>query len=417
MVEHANSFEEIGLTQNHIMSSNSQEEVVYLNNAGQARLTPQVQEVGRSQISLPAWEMHAEQDQQTIRELFATLIEAQAKDIAVMPSTAFATTFAARNVQRLWEAQKLVGNTRQNKILVLSDQFCSAVYPWQEFCDESNDTLSLKIVSYPSKGKNWTEMIVEALSENDVLVACLPPLHWSDGALIDLKKIGAICRDKNIVFIVDATQAVGIMPCSVREIRPDVLACSVHKWLRGPHGASLVYVSSNLHSDWQPLDQHGRSRDMAGRSAWDASKNDMGPKGYPEKYFSDARKFDSGGKANPIILPMLRTSMECVVQNVNLQRAQGQLNELVKPLIDWAVENGFSLPTGPHACNLIGLRPNFLTPKQMLDICSKLQNDHNVFIAVRCGAFRISAYLDTTPAEIAKLIDVLSAVIQQTKNA
>jgi selenocysteine lyase/cysteine desulfurase len=258
----------------------------------------------------------------------------------------------------------------------------------------------------------WTETIVKALTE-DVLVACLPPLHWSDGALIDLKQIGEICRQKNILLIVDATQAVGIMPCSIKQIKPDVLACSVHKWLRGPSGASLVYVSSNWHSDWQPLDQHGRSRDLPGGSAWDASKNDMGPNGYPEKYFDDARKFDSGGKPNPILLPMLRKAMEEVVENVDLKTVQGQLQVLIEPLLEWAIANSFTLTTGKHASHLIGIRPNFLTAQQMLDICSKLQKEHNIFVAVRCGAFRISPYLDTTTGDIDKFIEILSSLIKE----
>lgn len=387
------------------------EEIVYLNNAGQAWLHPEVEEVGKMVVSRPPWEMHADEDQKRIRQLFATLIEAQESDIAIMPSTAFATTFAARNVQRIWQEQR-DHNTAKNKILLISDQMCSAVYAWQEFCDETENSLSLKIVPYPTNGKNWTQAITEELTD-DVLVACLPPLHWSDGALIALEQIGQICRAKNVVFVVDATQAVGIMPCSVQEIQPDVLACSVHKWLRGPSGASLVYVRSDKHETWQPLDQHGRSRDLVGGSSWDASKNDMGPKGYPEKYFSDARKFDSGGKPNPIILPMLRKSMEIVVQNVNLNTAQTELKEIMKPVVEWAMNNGFSLTPGPLAWHLVGLRNTSLTAQQMLDVCSRLQG-HNIFIAVRCGAFRISPYLDTTRDEIARLIRILSGILKET---
>lgn len=40
--------------------------------------------------------------------------------------------------------------------------------------------------------------------------------------------------------------AVGIMLCSVRKIRPTMLACSTHKWLRGPSGCCLAYISPEV---------------------------------------------------------------------------------------------------------------------------------------------------------------------------
>ena len=203
------------------------ENVVYLNNASQAPLTSDVIQAGVSALRRPPWEMHAEDDQEQVRELFSSLIEADPFDIAIMPSTAFAMTLAARNIQ------KILGN-RTGRILVLQDQMCSAIYPWQEICSESNGSVQLKIVAHPESEHGWTQSIIESLDE-EVLVACLPPLHWSDGSLIDLEKVSAKCKESNVDLIVDATQAVGIMPCSVKRIKPTLLACSVHKVSKSFH--------------------------------------------------------------------------------------------------------------------------------------------------------------------------------------
>lgn len=393
------------------------EDVIYLNNAGQAWLDPAVQALGQSIISKAPFDMHGEADQTRIRELYATLIENKASNIAIMPSTAFATTFVARNTQRLYHLELAAGATKskskKDKILVLEDQFCSAVYPWQELCDESSATkMSLKIVPYPKENQGWTEAVLEHLTD-DVLATCLPPLHWSDGALLDLKTIGLACHEKQVMYIVDGTQAIGAMPCTVKGCgNPIVMMCSVHKWLRGPHGASLVYVDPSLNATWQPLDQHGRSRDMADGAAWDAPKDEMGPKGYPEKYFKDARKFDGGGKPNPILLPMLRLGMEQVVKRVILATAQRQLQKIMKPVLNWALSNGFKLSPGPHCYHIVGIQPTFLTIEQMLEVNTKLQSEHKVYIAVRCGGFRISPYLNTTTEEISRFVEILSSLCQ-----
>jgi selenocysteine lyase/cysteine desulfurase len=323
-----------------------------------------------------------------------------------MPSTAFAISLAAKNIERL-QLTPAMATGKTQKILVLQDQMCSAVYPWQDVCDRSNGKVKLMIVQYPAMDQTWTELVVDTIRrEDEVAVACLPPLHWSDGALLDLVAIGEECRTKCISLIVDATQAVGASAldrCSVKQIRPSLLACSVHKWLRSPSGASLVYIDPKLHEQWSPLDQHGRGRDLEGGTDWDASRDEMGPNGYPEKFFKDARKFDSGGKPNSILLPMLRTSLEHVAV-VDKQHLQSTLKDLMSPFLEWVRGSAnFQLPVA-HDYHLFGVRPAKMTPEKMIEICNRLEKEKKVFIVVRCGAFRIAPYLDNCNRDVEKLL-------------
>jgi 7-keto-8-aminopelargonate synthetase-like enzyme len=155
--------------------------------------------------------------------------------------------------------------------------------------------------------------------------------------------------------------------------------------------------------------------------AWNASQNEMGPHGYPEEFFHDARKFRDGGKANPILLPMLKTSLEQVVQTMTLadgticfQAAQDRLKQLIEPLLKWATTNGFAQWPGPHVSHIISLRPtskNHVTPHQLLNMAASLKQEDGIYVSVRCGGFRISPYLDTTPADIESLMDALTRVV------
>ena len=374
------------------------DDVVYLNNAGQSRLNKHVQDAGVAAVNRQAWEMNADQDQRLIRQLYARIIQADESDIAFMPSTAFAVSLVARNIEK--HAKK------SGRILLLQDQFSSAVYPWQDLCDSSNGNMTLDIVPYPDTDENsWTQAVLDRLDDG-VIAACLPPLHWSDGVLLDLSTISDACRERGIWLIVDATQAVGAMPCTIPNIRPTFMACSDHKWLRSAPGVSLCYISPEVRSLWQPLDSHGRSRDLAGGSNWDAAQDTMGPKGYPEKFFDDARKFDSGGKPNPILLPMLRASLEHLVQ-LDFAQVQEQLRQLMMPLVDWALANEFAVTQRDRAYHIVGIRPLKLSTKEMIKVASDLQKE-GIFVAVRCGAFRISPYIDTSEDDIQKLIDALS---------
>jgi selenocysteine lyase/cysteine desulfurase len=293
------------------------------------------------------------------------------------------------------------------KVLLIQDQFASAVYPWQSICAESHGTITLEIIPDPaSLSSTWTDLIVDRLEKNnnndDILVACLPPLHWADGHLIDLVAISILCRRQNIPLIVDATQAVGAIPVHVPSIKPAMLVASAHKWLRGCAGTALAYIDPALQDIWRPLDQHARGRDVG-------HADRMGPHGYPGEYYTDARKFDCGGRPNPLLLPMLKASLEEVVA-LNLDDLQATLKELLRPLLEWAESSGQFARPKHHAYHLVGLRPvRPMSVDQMTAIADRLLKTKKIHLAVRAGGvFRISPYLDTTKEEVQILMDALA---------
>jgi selenocysteine lyase/cysteine desulfurase len=151
---------------------------------------------------------------------------------------------------------------------------------------------------------------------------------------------------------------------------------------------------------------------MDGGGSYDASKNEMGPKGYPETFFNDARKFDSGGRPNPLLLPMIRTSLEEVVK-LNMSTAQETLRGLTAPLLEWATANSYTITPGPHASHIIGLRPKYLTPQEMIGMTKALAQ-RGIFLAVRCGGFRVSPYITTTEVDVGRLITGLQDLANTT---
>lgn len=132
----------------------------------------------------------------------------------------------------------------------------------------------------------------------------------------------------------------------------------------------------------------------------------MGPRGYPESFFHDARKFDSGGKPNAVLLPMLRQALEEVNQLDLEYSQQVVLKTLVDPLLTWASSRGYGIPRSPHAYHLVGIQPPQKTPEELLQMAQCLR-DEGIIIAVRCGGFRISPYVDTSASDIQKLIEAL----------
>src|SRR5207253_9387591 len=58
---------------------------------------------------------------------------------------------------------------------------------------------------------------ISTLSLHDAL----PILHWSDGGLIDVEKVGAALRRQGAKFLIDATQGAGVLAMDVKRLDPD----------------------------------------------------------------------------------------------------------------------------------------------------------------------------------------------------
>ena len=99
----------------------------------------------------------------------------------------------------------------------------------------------------------------------------------------------------------------------------------------------------------------------------------MGTHGYPEKFFPDARKFDSGGNMTQVLLSMLRVSLDevCLLDAVD---AQSKLKTLMEPILDWAKVNGMFVPRS-HAYHLVGLKPSNIPVEDMIEVCRRLRSN------------------------------------------
>ncbi|KEO85090.1 cysteine desulfurase NifS [Tumebacillus flagellatus] len=98
-------------------------------------------------------------------------------------------------------------------------------------------------------GRVSVEDFKNALRDNTVLVSVM---HANNevGTIMPVEEIGAICREKKILFHVDAVQTVGKIPVDVTKINCDFLALSGHK-IYGPKGIGVLYMRRGVRT--QPL--------------------------------------------------------------------------------------------------------------------------------------------------------------------
>jgi cysteine desulfurase len=91
----------------------------------------------------------------------------------------------------------------------------------------------------------------------------LVTIMWANneiGTIEPVREIGAICRQRGVMFHTDATQAVGKLPIEVAADNIDLLSLSAHK-LYGPKGAGALYVRTGTKIEIQ-MDGGGHERGM-----------------------------------------------------------------------------------------------------------------------------------------------------------
>ncbi|MBL7849941.1 MAG: aminotransferase class V-fold PLP-dependent enzyme [Cyclobacteriaceae bacterium] len=74
------------------------------------------------------------------------------------------------------------------------------------------------------------------------------------GLVQPVEEVGKLCRERNILYLVDGCQSAGQIPVDMKKIGCDFFSGTFRKFLRGPRGAGFLFISDNiLNQDIWPL--------------------------------------------------------------------------------------------------------------------------------------------------------------------
>lgn len=166
---------------------------------------------------------------ETAREIIGKSINARPQDICF---TSGATESVNLAIKGLFRA---AGETPQHFITVVTEH--PAVL--DSFRTIESEGAEVTWLPVDAQGMLDPRQIADAIRPHTKMVSVMAANN-EIGVIQALSEIGAICREHNIFFMTDATQALGKIPLDVQELNLHLLACSAHK-IYGPKGIGVLY--------------------------------------------------------------------------------------------------------------------------------------------------------------------------------
>jgi selenocysteine lyase/cysteine desulfurase len=273
--------------------------------------------------------------------------------------------------------------------ILLNDlEFPANVYP---FLNLSKEGIVVDMVQ-SHEGIVTAEDVIARIVPETKLVS-ISQVQFLTGYRVNLNKIGKVCREKGIIFSVDAIQGLGAVRLDVENDYIDFVSSGTQKWLLGLQGLGFIYLSEALQ---ETIDQNYIGW-LSVDDAWNLLHYELKLKKSADRY--------QGGTLNSIGIYALNASLKYLnqygpgnIENIIIRNSLYFIEKLqntkFKPAVQVFDKN-----------NIAGII-------SFKDIDSgKLFNafmKENIICSLRLGYIRMSPHFYNTKEEIDNVLDVLN---------
>jgi selenocysteine lyase/cysteine desulfurase len=360
-------------------------DLVYLNHAGVAPVSTRVEDALRRYLDLATsqgafdYARSYDAEIERVRGRAAELIGAQREEIAFVKNTTEGLGIVAAGLD--WQ----VGD----QVVACDLEYPSNVTPWTSLRGRGVETVLLQ----GRDGRLPLECVEEALSSPRVRLLALSSVEFGSGARNDLEALGKLCRERGVLFCVDAIQSLGCLPLDVEACGIDFLAADGHKWLLSVEGCGLFFCAARLLDRVVP-------RIVGWRSV--ASRNDFDS--YDLTLYPDASRFEEG-TPNTGGIYGLGAAIDLVLE-LGIDAIGERVLSLTGRLVEGLAARGAQLrsPRGPgEASGIVSFRLSDEAPAKTV----RRLREERIFVIERRGGVRASPHFYNSEDEIDQLLRVL----------
>jgi len=314
-----------------------------------------------------------------LRAKLALLINASSsEEIALLKNTSEGLSVIAYGLD--WQSG--------DNIVIAEEEFPSNRIVWESLKPKG---VEIRLVSLTGEA-NPEQKLIDQIDDKTRLLS-ISAVQYASGLRMDLYALGQACKDKDVLYCVDAIQQIGALRFDAQAIQADFVVADGHKWMFGPEGLALFYCRKEL-LETLKLNQFGwhmveNFLDFDSMDNWQAANS--------------ARRFECGSP-NMLATHALHTSIE-ILLDIGMEN----IEQLVLNKVQYLIE-GFSKQTDIAILSPTTLERHagIFTFKKSTVENKELYNwlvKKGVVCALRGGGIRFSPHFHNSDKQLDTLIN------------
>ena len=265
-------------------------------------------------------------------------------------------------------------------------EYPSNVYAWKHLADRGVVVRELRVTD----GAVTPESVEEAIGPRTRLVA-VSSVQFASGCRTDLDTIGRLCRDRDVLFVVDAIQQAGAFPIDVKASGIHAMAACSHKWMLGLLGIGFLYVERDLLAHLRPP--------LVG---WHSVENAFDFDGTRFELRTDASRLEEAAPPFPMVYGFA-AAVEMLLE-AGVANTAAHITALLERAADGLEAIGCEVSPAPEErAGILMVRP----PAADVDALAEACLERNIAVSVRRGRLRVSPHLYNDEDDIDALIELL----------
>jgi len=344
-------------------------------------------------MSLHSFGIEAKQTLEDSREMVTSLMNADAKRLIFTGSATESDNLALKGIA--------FANRKKGKHIIVSTIEHHAVLEPAKWLEKQGfEVTYLPVDQYGLIDLNKLENVIR----NDTIMVSIIFANNEIGVIQDIEEIGKICKEKDVYFHSDATQAFGKVPIDVKKMNIDLLTVNAHK-MYGPKGVGGLYIRDDI--EIEPL-IHGGGHEFGLRSS---TVNVAGIVGFAKAVEIQKKEMKSDAKKQI----GFRDRMIKEISNIPDSRLNGHLTKRLPNNVNFSFAyiegesliiqldmKGIAASTG-SACSSESLEPSHV----LLAIGLKHEEAH--------GSLRLTLGKYNTKEDVDYVLEVLPGIVKKLR--
>jgi cysteine desulfurase/selenocysteine lyase len=323
---------------------------------------------------------------ENLKTVLALLIGAPAEEIILGNSASYGLHLWANGIPL----------TKGDEVLLVKGDFPASILPWIYLRKQGITVREIQ----PKQGFLQPSDLQENITDS-TRILCATWVDSFTGYRLDAKAIGKICRENEVMFLLNVTQGLGALPFDVSTIPVDGITCTGYKWLCGPYATGfawmkLEYINGLDYNQayWIPM-QGDREMDQI--------------RDYQILTNIGAAKYDVFGTANLFNFVPWTESVKLLLHH-RIPAIATHNDKLVRQFHNGLDSTKYEIqsPTKENERTSIIL-VSHKQPERNRAIFELLQEE-KIFISLRENLLRFSPHLYNTSEDINKALEILNQI-------